>query len=79
MPRDKVPKIDNPDTTNEDPLYWERVLASHGLAMSAGSPSRKMVPNVGNMNDLVKVEHAVYEAETGRVKPPGHGPFDYEN
>jgi len=33
-----------------------------------------MVPNVGNINDLVKVENAVFEAETGHVKPPGHGP-----
>jgi hypothetical protein len=24
-------KIRNPDTTNEDPQYWEQVLESHGL------------------------------------------------
>jgi hypothetical protein len=74
LSRDKVAPITNPDLTNEDPVYWSQVLASYGLSMSAGSPSRKMVPNVGNINDLVKVENAVYEAETGHVKPPGHGP-----
>jgi len=74
LPRGRVVKITNPDVTNENPRYWEQVLASHGLAMSAGSPSRKMVPNVGNINDLVKLENAVYEQETGRVKPKGHGP-----
>lgn len=76
LSREKVAPITNPDLKNEDPTYWSRVLASFGLGMSAGSPSRKMIPNVGNMNDLVRVEHAVYEAETGHVKPPGHGPDD---
>ena len=74
LSRAKIPKITSPDLSNEDPNYWNRVLASHGLGMSAGSPSRKVTPNVGNLNDLVKVEHAVYESETGHVKPKGHGP-----
>lgn len=26
-------KIHKPDTTNEDPQYWEEVLESHGLGI----------------------------------------------
>jgi hypothetical protein len=66
--------IKNPDTENTDGEYWNRVLKSHGLSMSAGSvPSRK-VSFVGGINNLVSIEEQEIKEETGVVKPPGKGP-----
>lgn len=82
----KVP-IDNPDTTNEDFNYWEKVLESHGLSMDSGYPKRLERPDrrrrlvfVGSTHDLENIEEKVLEEEkilgksSGRVVPKGHGP-----
>lgn len=39
--------IDSPDLTNENPAYWEQVLASHGLSAKRGQHPNK-VALVGN-------------------------------
>ena len=66
--------IKNPDQSCEDVEYWNQVLKSHGLSMSAGSvPSRK-VSLVGGLNNLVGVEEQELREETGKVKPAGAGP-----
>lgn len=66
--------IKNPDEKCEDVEYWNRVLKSHGLSMSAGSvPSRK-VSFVGGLGNLVSVEEQDIKEESGKVKPSGHGP-----
>jgi hypothetical protein len=66
--------IENPDITNEDPKYWERVLLSHGLSPNAGAvPSRK-VSFIGGLNNLVGKEEEEERKATGQVIPKGHGP-----
>lgn len=35
-----VRQIKKPDTTNESPEYWEKVLTSHGLSMERGTGPR---------------------------------------
>lgn len=65
--------IENPDTQNVDPGYWEKVLSSYGLGMDRGNrKSRTML--IGGISELVRAEHSLYEKETGAVKPSGHGP-----
>lgn len=66
--------ITNPDVTNEDFKYWEKVLLSYGLSVNAGSvPSRK-VSFIGGINNLVGKEEEEIRKETGVVNPSGHGP-----
>jgi hypothetical protein len=66
--------IDNPDKDSDSLEYWNLVLKSHGLSMSAGSmPSRK-VSFVGGINNLVGVEEEEFKIETGVIKPERPGP-----
>jgi hypothetical protein len=67
--------IANPDVTNEDPRYWDKVLLSHGLGINAGAvPSRK-VSFIGGINNLVGKEEEEIRKESGQVDPQGHGPY----
>jgi len=66
--------ITEPDRTNESQEYWNEVLLSHGLGPNAGSvPSRK-VSFIGGIKNLVGKEEEQFRADTGQVKPKGHGP-----
>jgi len=69
----KQEPITNPDTENTDPKYWERVLKTHNLAMTRGS-NQDSVSYQGTIKDLIKLDTGMYEKETGRVVPKGHGP-----
>ena len=66
--------INDPKTDCEDLDYWEIVLASHGLSMNRGNPSRRIVSNSGTINNLVRVEQAETLKNTGKVTPKGKGP-----
>jgi len=79
--------IDKPDLDNTDPLYWERVLRSHGLSTTKGEYPRERqkqsdgtikkisrVLQVGNMRNVDSVEEEQVRIKTGVVKPEGHGP-----
>jgi hypothetical protein len=66
--------ITDPNTESTDLKYWDKVLKTHGLSMSAGAvPSRK-VSFVGGLNNLVSVEEQDIKEESGKVKPSGNGP-----
>ena len=68
-----VKPISNPDTHNEDPEYWEKVLSSYNLGMSRGHrPNRNSFR--GGINELVVVERQELDKDSGRVIPKGHGP-----
>ncbi len=65
--------IDDPDTTNVSPAYWEAVLLSHGLGMQRGKASAKTSLR-GGIKELVSVEQIEYQKSSGRVSPKGRGP-----
>lgn len=65
--------IDDPDTENVNPAYWEAVLLSHGLGMQRGKAAAK-TSVMGGIRELVSVEQITYQKNSGRVSPKGHGP-----
>jgi hypothetical protein len=74
--RGKLNPINNPDTTNTDPSYWEKVLASHGLSEGRALSTRAVV-YVGSSKNLVDVENQQLEKKLcggRRARPKGYGP-----
>lgn len=65
--------ITNPDLTNEDPQYWEKVLLSHGLSMKRANKPR-VEAYIGTTQNLITLDTRNEEKSSGRVTPPGHGP-----
>ena len=61
--------IENPDVTNEDPIYWEQVLASHGLSMKRGYQPNKQA-SVGSTNTIDYLQMA---ADQRAVELGGNG------
>jgi hypothetical protein len=80
----KTKKIKNPDTANEKPSYWEKVLSSHKLSMEKGRAPRfrrngkqiRKVKFVGGMRNIEGIQEQQFRKRTGRVEPKGHGPDD---
>jgi hypothetical protein len=80
--------INNPNRENLDPVYWDKVLKSHGLGMSKGDSPRIRVDTpdgkvkerltclVGGFNNIAGLDEQIYREETGRVSPSGKGPKD---
>jgi hypothetical protein len=66
--------MDEPiDNTNEDPRYWDRLLAKMNLGMNRGHrPNRTSFR--GGINELVIAEEIQLDKDSGHVRPPGHGP-----
>jgi len=64
--------IEKPDPANDDPRYWEKVLASHGLDMNQGLDPKLIY--VGSLPDLQRIEERNARKATGRVTPGGYGP-----
>lgn len=81
----KAPII-NPDLNNEDVLYWDKILKSHGLSMDRASRPQirirrhrqreERVVFVGNSNDLEDIAEKTAKLPSGgrHVKPSGHQP-----
>lgn len=64
--------IENPDTQNTDPKYWEQILLSHGLGLRRGESTKASLR--GGIKDLVEIEELEFTRETGRVQPKGARP-----
>lgn len=67
--------ITEPDRQCEDISYWNDVLASHGLGLSEGSPSRRKVSHIGSMKNLEGLEEEEFRKSDGRVYPSGKPPI----
>lgn len=77
-----------PDTTNEDPKYWEKVLATHGLDMREGEPPQVYAGNgvgssarqlsqvlyIGGLNNLVGKELTQQKRKLGKIRRLGAAP-----
>ena len=66
--------IENPDTENTSVEYWNEILKSYGLSMSAGSPSRRVVSHVGTIKNCAGIDEEQFRKDSGQVQPTGKGP-----
>lgn len=87
MPRKLRKPIKNPDTSNESPEYWTKVLVSWNLASERGRPSRMHMEDgsggkklgrrtsfIGSLVNLQTVEEQEFRRKRGKVSPSGSGP-----